>query len=324
MTTTRALTVAAVQMRSLPGQLRVNTAHADPLIERAASRGARLVVLPELFSSGYQPSSAVWAAAEPPNGPTAHWLTATARRLSICLGAGAVETNGTDICNAFLLAGPEGDLVGRAVKANAEANVFRRGLGEHVVDTPIGRLGIGICADNQLAAHLRLMRERQVDLVLMPHAWPTPYRASGPVSDVDVATHQRRMVELPALYAAALGVPVIFVNQIGPLQPIGGMLGRLMDPRVWRLRGQSRIVDSDGTVLDALEEDEGVVVATVHPDPRRKHWHEPPSYAGYLQPGPRMVRKLIIPLDTAIGRAAYMMSRQRRRMARVRARPGYV
>jgi hypothetical protein len=97
-----------------------------------------------------------------------------------------------------------------------------------------------------------------------------------------------------------------------------------MDPRVWRPRGQSRIVDSDGTLLDALKEDEGVAVATVHADPALKHWHEPPSYAGYLQPGPRLVRTLVIPLDIAIGRAAYTMSHRRRRTARATATVGGV
>ena len=105
------------------------------------------------------------------------------------------------------------------------------------------------------------MHEQQADLILMPHAWPTPARAAGLVSQADVAAQQQRMTELPVLYARALGVPVVFVNQVGPLLPIGGILGHLMDTRIWRLRGQSRIVDSDGSVLGQLAEDEGVLTA---------------------------------------------------------------
>ena len=119
-----------------------------------------------------------------------------------------------------------------ACKSNAEANVFRRGRPDHMIDTPIGRIGIGIC-DNQFAAHLRLMQELQADLILMPHAWPTPSKAAGLVSETDVATQQTRMIELPALYARSLGVPVVFVNQIGPLLPVGGILA-------WPGRGWDR------------------------------------------------------------------------------------
>jgi predicted amidohydrolase len=42
-----------------------------------------------------------------------------------------------------------------------------------------------------------------------------------------------------------------------------------MDTRIWRLRGQSRIVDSDGTALGQLAESEGILTADVVMDPAR-------------------------------------------------------
>jgi predicted amidohydrolase len=150
----------------------------------------------------------------------------------------------------------------------------------------------------------------------MPHAWPTLARAARLVSQADVVAQQERMTELPVLYACALGVPVVFVNQVGPLLPIGGILGHLMDTRIWRLRGQSRIVDSDGSVLGQLGEDEGVLTADALMDPARKHYDAQPSFGGWLQPGPWAGRHVIIPPDIAGGRLSYTISRQRRRKAR--------
>jgi len=313
------LKVAAIQTRSTPGDVEANIRQATLLVERAAAQGARVVVLPELFSCGYQPSKHVWAAAEPREGPTARWLMSLGRRLDIYVGAGSVESDGADIFNVFVLANPRGEIAGRAYKANAEANVFERGRREHVIETPIGRIGIGICADNQFASHLQLMHEREVDIILMPHAWPTPFRAAGVVSEADVAGQQRRLIELPLLYARSLGVPVVFVNQIGPLLRVGGILGRLMAPDTWRLRGQSRIVNSDGSLLAALDDQEGVLVATVCLDPASKRYEEPQTYGGWLQPGPTLVRKVIIPLDTIIGRLSYEISRERKQRARASA-----
>jgi N-carbamoylputrescine amidase len=313
------LKVAAIQARSTPGDVEANIHHATPLVEQAAAQGARVVVLPELFSCGYQPNKHVWTAAEPRDGPTARWLMSLGRRLDIYVGAGGVESDGADIFNVFLLANPRGEIAGRAYKANAEANVFKRGRREHVIETPIGRIGIGICADNQFASHLRLMHERKVNVILMPHAWPTPFRAAGAVSEADVAGQQRRLVELPLLSARSLGIPVVFVNQIGPLLSVGGILGRLMAPDTWRLQGHSRIVDSDGSLLAALDDQEGVLVATVSLDPACKRYEEPQSYGGWLQPGPTLVRIVIIPLDTIIGRLSYAISRERKQMARARA-----
>jgi N-carbamoylputrescine amidase len=293
--------------------------HAEPLVERAAAQGAQLVVLPELFSCGYVPNRAIWDCAEPYDGPTSRWLAGTAGRLGIYLGGGCAQTDGADFFNVFILAGPDGRVMGRAYKTNAEASVFRRGRGEHLIVTPAGRVGIGICADNQFAAQLRLMAWERADLVLMPHAWPTPVRAAGLVSEADVAAQQQRMVDLPVLYARSLGVPVVFVNQVGPLLPIGGILGRLMDPRIWSLRGQSRIVDSDGSVLGQLGDDEGVLTAQAAMEPTRRRYAAPPSFGGWLQPGAWPARHLIIPADIAAGRLSYSVSHQRRRMARLAA-----
>ena len=267
------------------------------------------------------PNRAVWETAEARGGQTDRWLAATARRLGIYLGVGAAESDGTDFFNVFTLAAPDGQIAGRAYKTNAEASIFRRGRAAHLIDTPAGRIGIGICADNQFVATLGIMHEQRADLILMPHAWPTPARAAGLVSQADVAAQQQRMTELPVLYARALGVPVVFVNQVGPLLPIGGILGRLMDPRIWRLRGQSRIVDSDGSVLGQLAEDEGVLTAQTVMDPARKYYEAQPSssFGGWMQPGSWAARHLIIPLDIAGGRLSYTISRDRRRKARAAA-----
>jgi N-carbamoylputrescine amidase len=308
--------VAAVQVQSLPGRIEINHDQAIGFVEQAAARGAQLVALPELFSCGYLPNRSVWAAAEPSNGATVRWLAATAHRLGIYLGAGYAEVDGSDFFNVFVLAGPDGRIAGRIHKTNAESYVFRRTRRAHVIDTEIGRIGVGICADNQFAAHLELMHEARVDLVLMPHAWPTPLRAAGPVTEADIAAQQRRLIELPALYANALGVPVVFVNQVGPMAPLDGLLGRLMDPGIWQLRGQSRIVDSDGALVGALAHEEAALTAMVTMDPARKHYLPPPSYGGWLQPGSAPVRKLIIPLDILTGRLKYTLSRERRRQAR--------
>jgi N-carbamoylputrescine amidase len=317
-----AFKVAAAQVQSQPGETEVNLVHATRFVEQAAAQEANIVVLPELFSCGYVPNRAIWGSAEPANGPTAHWLAATARRLGIYLGAGTVETDGADFFNAFVLAGPNGEIAGRAYKTNAEANVFKRGRNAHVIDTSIGRIGVGICADNQFVAQLELMHASQVDLILMPHAWPTPMKAAGLVSEADVASQQSRMVELPSLYARSLGVPVVFVNQVGPLLPIGGILGRLMDPKIWKLRGQSRIVDSDGSVLGQLSDEEGVLVVAASLDQARKHYLTQPSFGGWLQPGSAGARKVFIPLDILSGRLSYNLSRDRKRMAQKRAVPG--
>jgi N-carbamoylputrescine amidase len=310
--------LAAVQVTSQPGQIEANHRHATPFVERAAKAGARLVVLPELFSCGYIPNRAIWAAGEPADGPTVQWLQEMAARLSIYLGAGLVETDGRDFYDVFALATPQASIAGRACKANAEA-VFKRGRGQHIIDTALGRLGVGICADNQFITLPRFLAQQGIEVLLMPHAWPTPVRPAGPVSAADVEAQQRRVEDLPLLYAQLLGVPVIFVNQVGAMGRMAGLLGKAMDPEVYRLQGQSRIVAADGTLLGALAGEEGVLVEDVVLGATSILHEELVSYGGWLQPGPALVRKLIIPLDTGLGELSYSLSRERRRKARAAA-----
>ncbi len=81
-------------------------------------------------------------------------------------------------------------------------------------------------------------------------------------ADMNVIIGQAHFIntELPVLYARALGVPVVFVNRVGPLLPIGGLLGQ-------------------------LTEEEGALTADAVMDPARQHYDSQPGYGGWLQPG---------------------------------------
>jgi N-carbamoylputrescine amidase len=313
--TTRTVRVAAVQVESQPGQIASNHAHALPFIETAVVQGAQLVVLPELFSCGYMPNRSIWHYGETLTGPTVTWLRETSRQLGIYLGAGFLEVAGADFFNSFVLTDPDGKLAGCIRKSSAESYCFKPGAGRHVVETDLGKLGVGICADNHLTPFARLMQGSGIDMLLMPHGSPMPYRTSKTVSEADIDRTVNGTLSLTTLHAELLGVPVVFVNAVGDLQPMAGLLGKFLTPDLFRLRGFSRIADSDGMLVGALGEDEGVLVAEVTLDPARKRRGTPPDHDGWLHEGSGITRKVIIPIDIGVGRTSYALSRQRRRLA---------
>lgn len=307
------LRVAAIQVESKLGCIEANHAHAAPFIEQAARDGAKLIILPELFAGGYMPNQDVWNSAEAEGGPTVRWLKKMSGELGIYLGAGLAETDGKDFYNVFVLTDPDGKVAGRAQKANAESYCFKRGKGSHIIETAIGKLGVGICADNHRTSFLKLMHTNCIDMMLMPHAWPTPYRQSGIVSGDDLENAGKKVEMLAELYARSLGVPVIFVNQTGPMGPMAGFFGKLMKPELFRLQGGSRIVDSDGKLKTYMGSREGVLVADVTLDPARKCYIEPKNYGGWLHPGSVLVRKVIFPVEGFIGTISYSLHMKRRR-----------
>lgn len=294
------LTVAAIQMQCEPLATARNLAHAAAQVEIAAGRGARLVLLPELMPGGYRLSPEIQATAQALDGPVTHWLTDLARRLGIHLGTTFLERDGRDYYNAFVLATPEGRLAGRVRKsppASVEAYFYRAGDDPHVIDTGLGRIGVGICYENLLHERLLDLYRQRVDLVLQPSAAGRPM----PFLPGDVARFERMLRGAAAHYARALGVPVVMANQAGPLvTPLPGGLPDLHSS----FPGLSAIVDGDGAVQGQLGEAEGILVADVRLDPARRATRPPPKYGRrWALPVPWYA--FIWPLTQRLGERAY-------------------
>ena len=318
------LRVAAVQLTASVGSNQANNQHAMPFIESAAQQGAGLVVLPETYSSGYLATAKVWNVAETSDGPTSRWIRETSRRLGIYLGTGFVETDGEDFYNSYMLSDPDGKLVGICRKNYAESYAFKRGRGPYVFETAVGKIGVGICADNQFAFLPRLMHEESVDIMLMPHAAPLRKRKTR--SDVSPSGYERieaqyaRMKRLPHLYAEMLGIPVVFATQFGALERLPGIIGKVMTPEEWCIPGISRIVDSDGVTKAELGDGEGVALADVTLSQSRKalarnRFDDRKQFNGFGA----FARVVLFPIDGVFARRSYRRSKRdwRRRGAGV-------
>src|SRR4051794_11778226 len=80
--------VAAIQLAATADKAH-NLEVAERLTQAAASAGARLVVLPEMFSIMGGPEL-MFQTAEPLDGPTMHWSRSLAARLDVWLVAGSI------------------------------------------------------------------------------------------------------------------------------------------------------------------------------------------------------------------------------------------
>ncbi|MBF7731153.1 amidohydrolase [Pseudomonas sp. N040] len=99
-----------------------NCAQFELLLEQA--RGADLVVLPEMFSTGFSMQSAELA--EPEDGPTSHWLSAQARRIgAVIAGSLIIQAADGSYRNRLLWARPDGSM------AHYDKRHLFRMAGEH-------------------------------------------------------------------------------------------------------------------------------------------------------------------------------------------------
>ncbi len=310
----RALAVAAIQMASENGAVEKNLARATALVEEAAARGARLVVLPEFMPTGYIYSKEIWDAAEPREGATMRWLRETSRRLGIWLGTSYLEAEGEDFYNSFVLTDPRGGEAGRVRKqtpAFAEAYFTRGKAGPHVIETDMGRVGVGICYENLLSYTPRLICSQSADILLMPHSAPSPM--PNPLFHRRaVRAYNENLSNLAPHYARTLGIPVVFVNKCGPwTSPVPGLPFLTQKSS---FPGFTCIVDGGGTVKAQLGDGEGVIVEEVLLDPARKTGAVPDRRGRWALKVPLAMNQFR--LIEAAGKAYYLLSRERRRRAR--------
>ncbi|CAG9184607.1 nitrilase family protein [Cupriavidus pampae] len=174
-------TVASIQMAPRVGCKDENLARSLAMIEQAAARGARLVVLPELANSGYVFASRAeaFALAEPvPDGPsTQAWIEA-ARRHDIHIVSGIAERDGERLYNSAVLVSAKGHLgTYRKLHLWGDENLFFEpgDKGLPVFHTEMGRLGIVVCYDGWFPETFRLLAMQGADIVAMPTNWvPMP------------------------------------------------------------------------------------------------------------------------------------------------------
>ncbi len=282
--------VAAVQMNCLPGAVEQNLAHAQNMVTSAVEQGAALVLLPELMPSGYMATEEIWDSAETIDGRSVNWLLNTASRFKIYLAFSFLEAEGENFYNSFVLASPEGKLLGRVRKnppASIEAYFYKEGSDKHFIETDLGRIGVGICYENLLYEQMCFLYKENVDMLLSPFA----AGRARPFIPGDTKRFDDMIKKSRAIFAKTLGVPVVMADRVGVLDT--DLPGRL--PHIKSsFAGFSSIVDYDGTIKAKLGDEEGVIVADVQvghceerkSEPRRfgKMWGIPVPWYAFIWP----------------------------------------
>ncbi len=159
----------------------------DDALRRIAALDAGVIVLPELFSTGYQFRSRPEAAAlaeDAEGGYASICLQEMAARKKAYIAAGIVERAGKKIYNSSILAGPKG-FIGVYRKAHLfwnEKKIFDQGntpfevydIGGGGV-APRARVGMMVCFDWLFPEAARTLALKGADIILHPSNLVLPY-----------------------------------------------------------------------------------------------------------------------------------------------------
>jgi predicted amidohydrolase len=240
----RTVRVGMGQIRVRTGAASENLARARDVIARARGEGCAVVVLPECLDLGWTHPDAP-RLARPIPGPSSDALGEAARASRVWVVAGLTERDGERTFNTAVLLDDRGRLRLKHRKINEldiAWDIYTRGTGLEVTDTPFGRVAIPICADNSTAStELGLALGRMgARLLLSPCAW-----AVTPDHDNTKEPYGRDLWDVAyRLFAEKQRIATVAVSNVGRMEA-GPWEGR-------HCIGSSLAVGPDGTVLARL------------------------------------------------------------------------
>lgn len=256
---------AAVQLDAVPGDVAANLSACERLADEAGRSGAKVIALPEFFTTGIGFLRELVDAALPADGPPADLLCELARRHGAMVG-GSFLCRDVDghIRNAYLLADATG-IVGRHDKdlpTMWENAIYTGGNDDGVLTAGGYQVGAAVCWELMRTQTVRRLTGR-VDLAMTGSgwwsipAWP-PRRLFERLEASNAATAHRAAAD----FARYIGAPVVHAAHVGELEC----------PMPWlpvRYRGQfegnALITDAAGNILArrSRADGEGVVLAEI-------------------------------------------------------------
>lgn len=246
--------VAAIQMSMSPAY-EENIAKADKMVQEAAAKGAKLILLPELFERRYFCQIEDYArfdyAEDAESSKTLSHFSALAKKLNVVLPVSFFEKKNAAYFNSIAIFDTDGSLKGIYRKSHIptgqcyeEKFYFSPGdTGFKVFQTSVGKIGIGICWDQWFPETARILALQGAEILLFPTAI-----GSEPVLPKDSKAHwQNAMIG----HAAANVIPVVAANRVGREDDVNSTM---------TFFGSSFITNQYGEKLAELgREEEGII-----------------------------------------------------------------
>ncbi|GAA3775450.1 carbon-nitrogen hydrolase family protein [Streptomyces phyllanthi] len=172
---------ALLQSSGRPGSVAENLKVLDDAAGRAAAAGAGLLVVPELFLTGYAIGDGIARLAEPAEGDSADAVARTAGRYGLAVAYGYPERAGEHVFNSVQLISADGTRLANYRKTHLfgcfERDHFTPG-DQPVVQAELGglRVGLMICYDVEFPENVRAHALAGTDLLLVPTAQMHPFQ----------------------------------------------------------------------------------------------------------------------------------------------------
>ncbi|MCW8893554.1 MAG: carbon-nitrogen family hydrolase [Deltaproteobacteria bacterium] len=172
----RQLVGAAIQFNIALGYIDANLDKAVAALRRVAQQGAKLAVLPEMWSCGYDYRNLTELAKETPR--VLETLKQESQKLELVTVGSLPELDGGTVYNtAYVI--DKGKMVGSYRKLHLFSTMREDqflGSGNQILiaETSVGRLGVAICYDLRFPELFRKLALAGAEIICLPAEWPKP------------------------------------------------------------------------------------------------------------------------------------------------------
>lgn len=229
---------------------------------------ADLVMLPEIWQTGFMSFDRYEIDAQPLNGPLVNRLKALAKEMKLMLHTGSfVERDGDCLYNTSALISADGEILAVYRKIHLfgfqsrETQILTPGETPVVVKTRFGNLGLATCFDLRFPELFRAMVDQGADMFLVCSAWPYPRLPAW--------------IMLNRVRALENQCHLICANSCGMNNGI-------------QFAGHSMVVDHWGTILAGAGDEEAIVTSRIDLAETQGARNTFPGLAGrkpFLNPG---------------------------------------
>ena len=253
----RNITVAAILMQC-SSVVDENIKKADKMVREAASKGAQIILLPELFERQYFCQERRYeyydfAKSVEENDAVNHFKK-LAKELSVVIPVSFYEKDVNVLYNSVAVIDADGTVLGVYRKTHIPDDHFYQekfyftpgNTGFKVWETKYGTIGVGICWDQWFPETARAMAVQGAELLFYPTAI-----GSEPIIECDSMSHWRRCMQG---HAGSNLMPVIAANRIG-LESVEPCKENAMQSSSLNFYGSSFMTDETGELLETASRD---------------------------------------------------------------------